>query len=164
MTKKPKPGVKTVESHKTPGYHYVGDGLYLQVRNETSRSWVYRFQFNGTRRDMGLGSSNLSRLQKRVTPLTKPGKLAQAGTDPIKARDDARAAQKLRDARSITFKDAAQRFINSRLETWKNEKHKYQWNQSLEHFAYPVFGDLPVSSIDTGLVTKALEPIWLDKS
>lgn len=164
MTKKRKPGVKTVESHKTPGYHYVGDGLYLQVRNESSRSWVYRFQINGTRRDMGLGSTELVTLAEARDAAHQARKLAQAGTDPIKARDDARAAQKLQDARSITFKDAAQRFINSRLETWKNEKHKYQWNQSLEHFTYPVFGDLPVSSIDTGLVTKALEPIWLTKA
>ena len=116
MTKKRKPGVRTVESHKTPGYHYVGDGLYLQVRNESSRSWVYRFQLNGTRRDMGLGSAELVTLAEARDAAHQARKLAQAGTDPIKARDDARAAQKLQDARSVTFKDAAQRFI---IHVWR---------------------------------------------
>lgn len=38
-----------------PGTHDDGDGLRLVVRPSGARSWVFRYQRNGTRRDMGLG-------------------------------------------------------------------------------------------------------------
>ena len=44
-----------------------------------------------------------------------------------------------------------------------NPKHRAQWPSTLERYAYPVFGDLPVASIDTALVTNAIEPIWTQK-
>ncbi|MEM1149949.1 MAG: site-specific integrase, partial [Pseudomonadota bacterium] len=35
-----------------------------------------------------------------------------------------------------------------------------QWRNTLASHAFPVFGDLSVAEIDTGLVLKALEPVW----
>jgi integrase len=34
----------------------------------------------------------------------------------------------------------------------------------LGSYVYPVFGDLPVAAVDTALVMKAIEPIWLGKT
>ena len=45
----------------------------------------------------------------------------------------------------------------------ENPKHKQQWHNTLASYAYPTFGDLPAGSVDTGLVLKALEPIWTTK-
>jgi len=42
-------------------------------------------------------------------------------------------------------------------------KHKEQWPNTLNTYAGPVFGSLPVQAIDVGLVMKALEPIWQTK-
>jgi hypothetical protein len=39
-----------------PGEHGDGDGLFLVVSPASSRKWVFRFQLNGARRDMGLGA------------------------------------------------------------------------------------------------------------
>ena len=33
-----------------------GGGLYLQVAKGGAKTWIFRFQINGRRRDMGLGS------------------------------------------------------------------------------------------------------------
>jgi len=33
----------------------------------------------------------------------------------------------------------------------------------LQTYVYPIFGDLPVQTVDVGLVTKAIEPIWATK-
>src|SRR4030095_10942229 len=44
--------------------------------------------------------------------------------------------------------------------SWTSAKHRRDWRTTLTLYAYPVFGDLPVAAIDTGLVIKALEPIW----
>ena len=46
---------------------------------------------------------------------------------------------------------------------WRNDKHKYQWRATLASYVYPVLGALPVQAIDTGLVMRAVEPIWLTK-
>ena len=40
-----------------PGRHGDGGGLYLVVSDAGSRKWVLRFQVNGKRRDIGLGSA-----------------------------------------------------------------------------------------------------------
>jgi integrase len=47
---------------------------------------------------------------------------------------------------------------------WRNEKHKYQWPATLQAYAYPVIGALPVQAVDTALVLRVLEAIWTSKS
>ena len=47
--------VKEIE-HARPGNYIDGNGLYLQVSKAGSKSWIFRFQLNGKRREMGLGS------------------------------------------------------------------------------------------------------------
>ena len=39
-----------------------------------------------------------------------------------------------------------------------------QWTNTLATYASPVFGQLPVAAIDTGLVVKCLAPIWENKT
>ena len=63
----------------------------------------------------------------------------------------------------MSFKDCAERMMASHQAAWKSPKHKQQWRNTLAAYAYPTFGDLPVGSVDTGLVLKALEPTWTTK-
>src|SRR5207237_7538944 len=37
------------------------------------------------------------------------------------------------------------------------------WTATLNPYAYPHFGELPVQVVDVGLVMKAVEPIWTEK-
>lgn len=164
MSTKQKSGVKKVEALKKPGYHGIGGGLYLQIREGSARSWIFRYQRANTRRDMGLGSVDVVTLAEAREAAREAKRQVIAGIDPIAARKAVRASQRLQEARAITFKDASRRFIEAHSPSWKNEKHKYQWRQSLEQFAYPTFGELPVAAIDTALVTKALQPVWLTKA
>ena len=64
----------------------------------------------------------------------------------------------------ITFQEAASQYVASNEMAWKNEKHRWQWRQTLETFAFPVVGDRPVASVDTAHVMRILEPIWLKKN
>jgi integrase len=41
--------------------------------------------------------------------------------------------------------------------------HARDWRNSLTNYVLPTIGDLPVSTIDTGLVLRVLEPIWTTK-
>ena len=61
-------------------------------------------------------------------------------------------------ARSMTFKDCAKLYIEDHKAGWRNAKHATQWANTLETYTYPVFGSLPVQSVDMALVKKALGP------
>ena len=86
-----------------------------------------------------------------------------AGFDPIEARKSERVQVQLEAARSITFDDCRDKFIASHRVAWANDKHRMQWERTLETYVTPVFGTLPVQSVDVAVVTKALEPIWTTK-
>jgi integrase len=64
----------------------------------------------------------------------------------------------------MTFQQCAEAYINAHRAGWKNPKHIQQWQNTLSQYAYPFFGELDVKLIDTGLITKCLEPIWLTKN
>ena len=67
-------------------------------------------------------------------------------------------------AKAMTFRQCAEAYIDAHRKSWKNDKHAAQWPASLNAYAYPVFGDFPVQAIEVGLVSKALEPIWSEKT
>jgi integrase len=86
------------------------------------------------------------------------------GIDPIEVRRAEREQKKLDAAKSMTFDACAAAYIDAHKAGWKNAKHRDQWPNTLNSYAGPVFGSLPVQAVDVGLVMKALEPIWQTKS
>jgi integrase len=86
------------------------------------------------------------------------------GVDPIDARRATRAKTALDAAKSVTFKICADKYIASHKAAWKNKKHSAQWTATLEAYAYPTIGDLPVQCIETGHISDILEPIWAAKA
>lgn len=154
---------RKVSSLRTPGRHGDGAGLWLQISPEGGKSWLFRYTLNGRARMMGLGPVDLVSLTEAREQALTHRKLLLAGIDPLVHRDTERRKSRLADASAITFEEAATRYIDARKVAWKNAKHATQWQNTLETYAYPVFGELPVEALDTGLVLKALEPIWTEK-
>ncbi len=147
---------------KGTGLHPDGRGLYLQVKNG-GRSWVFRYMLDGKARHMGLGPYPDVLLADARREAEGCRRLLREGIDAIEARRQRRQAALLDAAQSMTFEDCAKRYIEAHKAGWRNAKHAAQWCSTLETYAYPVFGSLPIQSIDTGLVTKALDPIWPEK-
>jgi len=153
-----------VKAKKAPlGLHPDGDGLYLQVRGENARSWIYRYMLAGKAREMGLGAYPATGLEDARRDRDRFKRLRQDGQDPIAVRDQERQAAKVADAKGITFSEAATAVIRDKSHAWKNEKHREQWNNTLKTYAEPIFGSLSVAAIDTALVKKCLDPIWTTK-
>jgi integrase len=150
---------------KQPGMHADGGGLYLQVTKAGVPSWVFRFLPAGAQREryMGLGPLHTITLAEARERARECRKFKLDGGDPIEARRAARAAVKVANAKTLTFKACAEAYIRDNAASWKNPKHAAQWPSTLDTYVYPVFGDLPVQEIDTGLVTKAIRPIWAEK-
>lgn len=153
-----------VERIKEPGYYADGDGLWLQVTPSISKSWVFRFMLNGRAREMGLGPLHRVGLAEARTKAAECRNMLLAGTDPIEARNAARAAANVAAAKSFTFDECADAYIAAHRASWKNSKHIDQWTNTIRTYASPIFGSLPVDQVDTGLVMKCLEAIWTTKA
>jgi integrase len=152
-----------VAKAKGPTVLHDGDGLYLRVTPTGGKSWVFRFQLDGKRRDMGLGSyPGLSLADARIKA-AEHRKLCREGIDPINEKQAQRQAHRLAAVKSRTFKQVAGEFIARHEAAWRNPKHRMQWRNTLATYAYPLLADLPVADIDAGLIVQVLDPIWSAK-
>ncbi|MFD1195708.1 tyrosine-type recombinase/integrase [Seohaeicola saemankumensis] len=162
-----------------PGRHADGDGLHLLVKKTGSRSWVYRFMLDGNARDVGLsrcpeamellrrsGGEELTLAQARDVAAIYRMKV-KAGIDPLAEREEAAAkaaaAKQAQQVASVTFKATAEAYIEANEDNWRNAKHRQQWKNTLETYAYPFIGEMPVAEVDTPHVLTVLEPIWKAK-
>lgn len=156
-----KRGVKAIADSKVPGdYRDGGSGLALQIARGGSASWILVYRRGpGVRRKMGLGSCPLVSLDMARQKAAAARQLLLEGRDPLSSRAD----EKARRLACPTFAAAAQRYIEVHKAGWKNEKHAAQWSATLATYAYPKFGNLPVSAVETAHVLEAVEPIWAAK-
>ncbi len=154
---------REVTAKKKPGYYLDGGGLYLQVGESGSKSWIFRFALNGKERQMGLGPFHTITLADARIAATDCRKLLLRQIDPIEARDADKTRKALQDARSITFAECAAAYIRAHRSDWRSAKHAEQWPTTIETYCGPIIGGLPVQDVDTGLVVKVLEPIWTAK-
>jgi integrase len=153
-----------VKSEKRRGLHRCGDGLYLQVSQWGTKSWVVRYMMAGRARKMGLGPVNVVSLADARDKARVAKRQLLEGDDPIDARLSARMERRAEAAKIATFKDCAEDYIKAHEMTWRNAKHRAQWKSTLKTYAYPIIGDLNVSAIDTPHVLKIIQPIWYTKT
>jgi integrase len=144
-----------------------GGNLYLQVtrgkRDSIRRSWVFRYELDGRRHDLGLGPIHtLDLAEARLKARTLRQQLLD-GIDPLATKREARRARLAQMAatqRATTFRACAEACMVAHESGWTNAKHRAEWRSTLERFAYPVIGDLAVDDITTAHIVKVLEPIW----
>jgi integrase len=153
-----------------PGRYGDGGGLYLLVRSETARFWVFRYTAKGRMREMGLGPA----IGKEAVSLADArGKarhqheLVRAGRDPLDERVATKSAEAAtaRQAviRAMTFRQIAREYIEAYAASWRNLAHRRQWTTTLETYAFPTLGDVPVAEVGTPAVMGVLEAIWHEK-
>ena len=153
-----------------PGRHADGGGLHLLVKESGARSWVYRFMLSGKSRDIGLGAAGpdgISLADARDARDALRLKV-KAGIDPLEERQrdavEALAAAQAAQVAGITFKAVAETYIGANEGSWRNDKHRQQWKNTLATYVYPVIGELPVAEVATSHVLQILEPIWKAKA
>ena len=147
-----------------PGYYPDGGNLYLQVSPTGSKSWIFRFTHRGKSREMGLGSLNAFSLAEARQRARRQRQLLVDGFDPLAIKLEAQVQRRVADASIITFDKAAAAYIESHSPGWKNAKHANQWRSTLATYASPLFGTMPVSTVNTAQVLRVLQPIWTSKT
>jgi integrase len=142
---------------KIPKLHADGNGLYLRVVASGARSWVFRYRWQGKRPDIGLGGFTDVSLAEAREKAADCRKLIRQGVDP-------RGKSSKATSSAATFSHCADQFIKSKRAEWKNSKHALQWSSTLETYAFPVIGDMPVGQVGLDEVLAVLEPIWLTRN
>ena len=162
-------GAKQLESTIKAGIsgrYACGLGLYLNISNDNTLSWLYRYKLLGKSKWMGLGVYNrentLAKMHREAERLKA---LVGQGVDPIEQRKSHRAELKAStELEAKTFSICTEEYLTKNRAKWNNPKTPAQWISSLTAYAYPVIGDTPVNNIDTQHILKILEPIWYTKT
>ena len=137
-----------------PGIHADGGGLYLRISTGkvSGKRWVlvYRRPSDGKRCEIGFGGSNVVPLAKARKRADEARALLSDGVDPL---------MKAKVQRTPTFGEMADEFVTVMSSSWRNPKHRAQWNMTLREYAKSI-RNKPVDSITTTDVLDVLRPIW----
>lgn len=145
-----------------PGSHRDQSNLFFVVKDDAGtlrRTWVFRYYFKGDERQIGLGSFTkgvtLDTARKQATDLRAQ---INKGLDPSKLKRDAKLERKtIKKSRTSTFEEVAQSFYDNHHHKWRNPKHAAQFLSTLEEYAYPILGKLPVGDIRREHIIQVLE-------
>ena len=148
-----------------PGRHADGGNLYLLVKPDGRKTWLFRYRdrLTGKLRDKGLGPAwdvGVAEARERAAALRQQ---LRDGSDPIDTARDAKQAAKIEHGKRLTFGQCAERYITAHRGSWRNAKHAAQWSATLSTHA-ALLTPLDVARIDTGTVLRCLEPIWAAKT
>lgn len=151
------PFVKVAAEGKAePGKYFDGGGLLMLVKPGGTATWVYRWERDRRRREMGLGAVGIVSLAMAREMAEGHRRTVTQGGDPL----DERRAERAKSARELTFDEAAERFIEAHEAGWKNEKHRAQWRSTIKTHVSPKIGSTKVGKVDTAAVLAVLTPIW----
>ena len=141
------------------GVYKIDTGLYLRVRGKY-RNFFFKAQIDGSRREIGLGSSSEMSLS-----------VAKAKALKIKAQIANGEFQLDKPAKKVvekekTFAEVAAEATEAikYARRWKNEKHAHQWVQTIRDFANPVMGKKRISQITRDDILEVILPLWETKS
>jgi integrase len=143
-----------------------GGNLYLQCTigrdGHVRRSWLFRYEQGGRRREMGLGSLDTNGLSEARERARACRQLLLDKIDPIEHRRKVIENRAVQAAKNKTFGEVATAYLKAHAHEWKNPKHAWQWEQSLTKEVKAITS-LPVNAIDTSHILQVLEPIWCEK-
>jgi len=132
------------------GLHSDGGGLYLVVDKSGAKRWAFVFRWDGKRSEMGLGGAQKVSLSRaRSLAATARDNLGE-GLNPIEVR---KADQEI-----PTFGTMADEVVKSLSPSWRNAKHKAQWEMTLTEHA-KALRTRRVNEINTQHVLDVLKPL-----
>ena len=144
-----------------------GGNLYLQTTRgkdgHVSRSWTFRYEIAGRRREVGLGPvHDVSLAAARLKAYVLRERIRSL-IDPLEAKQKQRRALIAARAKAIKFKECADAYMALHEKGW-TRKHATQWRSSLEAYVFPKIGALAPADVDSAIVLNVVKPIWEKKT
>jgi integrase len=147
---------KEVEKKTAPGLYGDGGGLTLQITKAGVKSWLYRYMIKGRAYGMGLGPLHTVTLAQARRKATEARAMVLEGINPLEAKRQRVRDAEMAQARLMTFDQCAAAYIEAHRARWTNAKHADQWANTIDTYASPIIGSMPVEQIDTALIVKVL--------
>ena len=151
-----------VKNCRTPGRYgdgRGGHGLSLLVKpmvaGGLSKTFSQRLRLNGKPIDIGLGSYPVITLEEARRAAIENTRAARGGIDPI--------ADRRRRASIPTFRQAAEKVIETKAASWKGGRTEGIWRGRLERYAYPAIGEMRVDAITSSDLLAVIGPLWATK-
>lgn len=139
-------------------------GLRLQITPTNAKSWLLITTVGAKVREIGLGGyPDVSLSQARDIAREMLGKISR-GIDPVEERKAAKAALEAAQKRGLTFDAAVAKYLEHKLDEFRNDKHRKQWQSTLATYASPAIGKMLVSDITVHDIKRMLAPIWSTKT
>ena len=159
---------REVDALRDVGMHWVSDNLYIQIREQGTRSWLFRYWVDGKPKVIGLGAAKDIPLAKARDKAERLRIQIRDGADPAADKKAAKAQRKVERsggeaARVASFEECAREYINSHEASWSNDKHRAQWPSTLKMYVYPLIGKKPVNEVGVEDIVEVLKPIWTTK-
>lgn len=147
-------------------FHAVGGvpGLLLQVAATGAKTWILRTKIGTKRRSIGLGGyPGVSLADARRKAQEVKDKITE-GIDPVEERKAARRSLIAAQLSTMTFADAMRDYIDMKAKEFRNPRQRQQWENSLNTYAVPHIGKVPVREIALPHIKAVLDPIWEEKT
>jgi len=141
----------SVRNQTKPGKYGDGGGLILVVDKNGNKRWSFVYS-RGTRRcELGLGIVRDVSLATARSMAAQYREALAMGDDPKTIKQNA--------ARTVTFGEFADHYVESMKPSWRNPKHVAQWVMTLTKYAAPLRKKL-IHEITTDDVVRVLKPRW----
>jgi integrase len=153
---------------KTKEYFLDGGGLYLCATlsadgERVARSWVFRFELNGVRGELGLGATHTITLAEARELARDCRKLLLQGINPLEDKKAKARAEESKRGALVTFETAMQQYFDLHRPQW-SAIHAKQWKRSLELHALPLIGKLPCAEVTTPHIRSIVDPLWVKRT
>jgi len=138
--------IRSLVKAQRPGMWAARNGLNLIISTSGSATWGLRYSTrDGKRRLMKLADYepiDEAVLAGLEADAAEHRKAIRCGVDPLAEREaTARAADNVVTPTIDTFEESALEYIAENKASWKNPKHRQQWENTLTTYVYPIIGN-----------------------
>jgi Arm DNA-binding domain len=124
-------------------------GLVLEVMPSGSKTWRFKYHLNGKREKVTIGAYPAFTIQQARDRHEELRALVERGQSPAKAKRVLPAEQKVADARRLSFRTFAQRWVDATL-FYRSGGYVAQTVRWLDAYVYPAIGDMQLDEVQPG--------------
>lgn len=157
--------VKVASAKPQAGEYFLNDGggLYLRVRPDGSRAWIFRYTFGGKRRKLGLGGADAVSLAAARQEAQRLRDMVAAGVDPQVDRMQREAEQEAHrkavaaHAARLTLRGLFERW--ERMELFSRKDKGAEVRRCFEKDVLPKLGDVAAEDVTRAMVAGRLDEV-----
>jgi integrase len=126
-----------------------GGGLQIEILPSGSKTWRFKYHLHGKREKVTIGAYPAFTIKQARDRHEELRALVVRGQSPAKAKQAAAASQKLVEARRLSFRSFAQRWVGETL-FHRSGGYVAQTVRWLDAYVYPAIGDMPLDEVQPG--------------